>query len=322
MRGMDKFSFFILFGLSTPFVNAQNLVPNSSFEEVSTCNVSSLYDAMENSIVDWETYDYSTNSPDIFNECFSSGILQLPNSAFGYTFAQIGQGCAGLGFIPSTDHREVISVQLTNQLQQDSAYCVSFFVKNSKSENQEYYAKNLGVVFTQNPTNYSEVRSLEPAIFSELEITQNEWVEISGYYIASGTENYLHIGYWGNNLDYQNATDSQGLIYYYVDNINLITCNKDSLLSVVLELPNVITPNGDQINDLYNLKTHNIKSLEVQVYNRWGSMVLSYDGLKDSWDGNDQSGQSLVEGVYFVNVIAETKFGELLTKNEFVHLER
>ena len=320
MRGMDKFSFFILFGLSTPFVNAQNLVPNSSFEEVSTCNVSSLYDAMENSIVDWETYDYSTNSPDIFNECFSLATIQLPNNSFGHSFAQDGKGMAGFGLIPSTDYRESISTSLIAPLQKDSAYCISFFVKNSNAGNQNYYSKNLGLVFTEGSTNYEEIRTMEPTIFYEDEIDGDDWVEISNYYIAKGNESYLHFGYWGGTLDFYHASGSDGCIYYYVDNVSVRLCNKDSLLAVILDLPNIFTPNGDFVNDSYTINQHNLKTLDIQIMNRWGNLILRYDGLTYEWDGTDRHGISLPEGVYFINATAETIFGEVFSKSGFIHL--
>lgn len=62
--------------------------------------------------------------------------------------------------------------------------------------------------------------------------------------------------------------------------------------------------------------------MKVCIFNRWGNLILEYDGLTSSWNGTDQSCSILEDGVYFVKVIAETTFGELLSKQEFIHLFR
>ena len=39
--------------------------------------------------------------------------------------------------------------------------------------------------------------------------------------------------------------------------------------------------------------------INVEIYNRWGERVYSWDGENKSWDGNGVDGQPLSEGVYF-----------------------
>ena len=40
--------------------------------------------------------------------------------------------------------------------------------------------------------------------------------------------------------------------------------------------------------------------MNVEIYNRWGERVYSWDGENKSWDGNGVDGQPLSEGVYFL----------------------
>ncbi|MDR3094384.1 MAG: gliding motility-associated C-terminal domain-containing protein, partial [Bacteroidales bacterium] len=58
---------------------------------------------------------------------------------------------------------------------------------------------------------------------------------------------------------------------------------------VIDDLPNVFTPNGDGINDLF------LPTFNLQVYNRWG--LLLYQG-RDGWDGR-YKGKMLPAGTYF-----------------------
>lgn len=60
-------------------------------------------------------------------------------------------------------------------------------------------------------------------------------------------------------------------------------------------LPNIFTPNGDDINDFFEpIKNRYVKSIELAVYNRWGQLVFETDKPEIKWDGN-----KLSDGVYY-----------------------
>jgi gliding motility-associated-like protein len=66
----------------------------------------------------------------------------------------------------------------------------------------------------------------------------------------------------------------------------------------IIYIPNVFSPNGDQKNDLFEIKMGGVKSLEGEIYNHWGELVYSWrmpDGKW--WDGNYGLIQ-VPEGVY------------------------
>ncbi len=50
------------------------------------------------------------------------------------------------------------------------------------------------------------------------------------------------------------------------------------------ELPNVITPNGDQYNDTFQLPTQLLGSY-LEIYNRWGQAVYRNASYRNDWDG-------------------------------------
>lgn len=69
---------------------------------------------------------------------------------------------------------------------------------------------------------------------------------------------------------------------------------------IVLEFPNIFTPNGDEKNELFTpSKINNIESLSITIYNRWGSQVYTTSDLNINWDGKDDNGQRANDGVYF-----------------------
>lgn len=89
----------------------------------------------------------------------------------------------------------------------------------------------------------------------------------------------------------------------------------------VYELPNVFTPNGDGINDVF-VPTHAQLSLITQVkmviFNRWGNVLLETTEPMINWDGkNNRTGLPCSEGVYFYVCDVEFQGVEGLEKMHF-----
>ncbi|MBA3664081.1 MAG: gliding motility-associated C-terminal domain-containing protein [Bacteroidetes bacterium] len=73
----------------------------------------------------------------------------------------------------------------------------------------------------------------------------------------------------------------------------------------LVEVPELLTPNGDNKNDVFDIK--NIEYYpdnELQVFNRWGHLVYSMKGYKNEWEGSANangktSNGKLPTGTYF-----------------------
>lgn len=60
-------------------------------------------------------------------------------------------------------------------------------------------------------------------------------------------------------------------------------------------IPNIFTPNGDGLNDRFEIKNlHLYQENEISIINRWGNSVYEKKGYENIWDGN-----GLDEGTYF-----------------------
>lgn len=90
-------------------------------------------------------------------------------------------------------------------------------------------------------------------------------------------------------------------------------------------LPNVFTPNGDGVNDLFIPFPYKyIQDIDLNIFNRWGVLVFSTTNKDILWDGKStDSGELLVEGVYYyvckVNTI-RLKGIEQVELKGFVHV--
>jgi gliding motility-associated-like protein len=91
-----------------------------------------------------------------------------------------------------------------------------------------------------------------------------------------------------------------------------------------LEIPNIFTPNGDKINDVFFLKSANLVKISALIYDRWGHKV--YDLVSETgniaWDGKNQAGVDVAEGVYYYIIKATGADGKSFTQKGNVTLVR
>ncbi|MCZ4409866.1 HYR domain-containing protein [Cryomorphaceae bacterium 1068] len=74
----------------------------------------------------------------------------------------------------------------------------------------------------------------------------------------------------------------------------------DSLtIKVFIKIPNTITPDGDNVNDVWNIpEIHKYPDVTVTIFNRWGVEVFSSTGYNEPWDGTTE-GDDLPTGSYY-----------------------
>jgi gliding motility-associated-like protein len=88
----------------------------------------------------------------------------------------------------------------------------------------------------------------------------------------------------------------------------LHTVDKDirveiDILPTTVDFPNVFTPDGDEVNDVFKLITKNdvcFDNLSVTIYNRWGLKMFESNDLSFEWDGTTKNGAKCKEGVYYI----------------------
>jgi gliding motility-associated-like protein len=77
-----------------------------------------------------------------------------------------------------------------------------------------------------------------------------------------------------------------------------------SLEVPVVEFPDFFTPNGDGINDTWNIKGTNSNyypSTEIYIYNRFGKVIARVDLSEQGWDGT-YNGKRLPSDDYWVSI--------------------
>ena len=88
------------------------------------------------------------------------------------------------------------------------------------------------------------------------------------------------------------ATSTQTVLVKY--------CPPDS---IKITVPNVFSPNGDNINETWQPIVHNynytINNYECTIYDRWGIKVFSTTNINTAWDGKTTSGLTCNAGTYY-----------------------
>lgn len=71
----------------------------------------------------------------------------------------------------------------------------------------------------------------------------------------------------------------------------------------VVYIPNAFTPNGDAVNEFWNIRDLYVKDYNLVVYNKWGQLIYESTSKDDKWTGASNSGDIAPSDVYIYRLI-------------------
>lgn len=75
-------------------------------------------------------------------------------------------------------------------------------------------------------------------------------------------------------------------------------------VNIDFNVPNAFTPNGDGLNDMFNIQTDLLISYHITIYNRWGELMFSSDDIGKGWDGNvNDKPQEIGTYIYYIESV-------------------
>lgn len=298
----------------------QNLVFNGDFEQYSACPTDGSTPFQNpkeiEKCIGWKTPTYGTS--DYFNTCATGTNVDVPINALGEQIPFNGNGYLGGIFASYSGGGgddgytgmlwwEYIQGQFSQPLEAGKIY--KFSIEVTLAESSDLMINEFGVYFSDSPisslnsaplTVNPQIVFYEPSYFNNT----TDWIHLETYYIANGTEKFITIGNFRDDL----TTDTLGKIptyplavekatYFYIDNVVLTDTGDE------IQTPNVFTPNNDGVNDIWQPYFWDSDlNKEVYVLNRWGNIVYQGSLGGFSWDGKDLQGNLASEGVYFYRV--------------------
>jgi gliding motility-associated-like protein len=121
--------------------------------------------------------------------------------------------------------------------------------------------------------------------------------EIDGVFMGSGSDFQTSLNVAGLHKVTGYATNQFGCVSHVYDSVRI--------QGPIELIPNVITPNNDGHNDLFEIVGINNSVWDIDIVNRWGNLVHQERNYKGNWDGGNQPA-----GVYYYilkNAICDDK---------------
>jgi OmpA-OmpF porin, OOP family len=312
---MKRLFFFFLFCYWFLLGNAQNLVRNPGMDSSVTCP-NGLGDIINCQY--W--FNPTGNSPDYFHLC-RSGLA--PTNAIGWQMPYSDSAYLGFGTYVNINpnSREYVEGILITPLLTGKKYCVEIYL--SLANNCEAATAPVGIYFSDTLINipldsvfgaYLHNLPFTPQIEFPLVSDSANWVLVSDTFIANGGEQYFTIGNFRNSASIVVDTLYPFIVgfdsYYYLDNVSVYLCEDTAQPPPPVEpvssisIPNIFTPNGDNINDDFRIETENLTAYSLDIYNRWGVQVFTTASISQFWDGRTTSGIECSDGTYYYIISA------------------
>ena len=120
-----------------------------------------------------------------------------------------------------------------------------------------------------------------------------------------GTDPYTYLWTNGDTDSTTNLALSPGPLSVTIMDNN--ACTLDTIFRIAAMtpecVPNVFTPNNDQVNDFWNLEQAYLYSdTEITVWGRFGRKVFESVGYDVPWDGKTEKGNDVPDGVYYYHI--------------------
>ncbi|PCI96775.1 MAG: hypothetical protein COB15_09305, partial [Flavobacteriales bacterium] len=227
MKRFFLFTLIVLTFISNQLI-AQNLIPNPSFEAQDSCPTVRFHGLTL--VKDWTSPTNGT--PDYFHSC-GDWYYQTPKNT--YDTKDPYQGNAYIGIANNDNYREYTMSQLSSPLKKGRTYKVTMFA--STSNNSDYTSSGIGLYFTNN-SYFDRTGSKFIEVNPQIENTKNQiipsenWIKISGEFIAQGNEQFLIIGYFKEKMNFINISGKKPKLkhtYIFIDNVSTVLIKRPKL---------------------------------------------------------------------------------------------
>ena len=144
--------------------------------------------------------------------------------------------------------------------------------------------------------------------------------EIVSYTVNNGTNQTLNLNAAGTGIISINNPNTVSVEINLVNITNgscpkLINVSADAEV-ISCDIPKGVSPNGDGLNDTWDLRGYNVK--RVEIFNRYGTKVYSKSNYVDEWHGQSDDSNELPDGTYYYVV----EFNDSPVKTGWVYINR
>lgn len=135
-----------------------------------------------------------------------------------------------------------------------------------------------------------------------------EWFDENTPDAAFSQNNYVLVKNFSTSYYFVELKGANSSLCFYSDTV-YVNLQDESICKGAYKFPNIVTPNDDGINDVFelilgaeDLDDWKWKGVRLKIYNRWGLAV--YKSSKDlsgrpMWDCKEETGKYVASGTYF-----------------------
>ncbi len=232
---------FVFFFISSNIGQAQNLVPNGSFENYTICPNSWGRIYLATGWFQPHKYPGINNvnlgsSSDYYNSCDdSTSYVTVPSNITGYQYAHSGTAYAGIAYYTVQQNgngdREYIEVKLIQTLAANKKYNLKYYVNMSNWS--AWSVTRFDAHLSNDSLLHTSANLIKIPVIPQFEYygrindTLN-WVQVTGSFTAIGTENYLTLGNFHDGINSDTIAErpliypTLGGAYYYIDDVSLV----------------------------------------------------------------------------------------------------
>ena len=142
---------------------------------------------------------------------------------------------------------------------------------------------------------------------------QLTWPEYTGY--TSGVPyyfvqrsldgtNFANHAQVADTVFTETITNDSQVVYYRIRAVSNNGSAADSFSYVIrlirsnqLFYPEAFTPDGDGLNDTFEVNARYVTSFSMDIFNRWGELIFHTDDIESSWDGTYRN-ERVPQGTY------------------------
>ncbi len=298
---------YLLCWLSSAYAQT-NLVPNSSFENYTTCP---NFSGQLNYVTSWNNVNlvygsFSYGTPDFYHTCSTAPLASLPVNNYGTVNAFDGNAVVGLVIYnyDIVDYREYMSAQLSQPINPENTYNIKLRITGGTNQGYRFHSYNFGIVFSENPLNQAtwSIINEVPQIELDTMLNTSNWAEYSFTYTPDRTYNYLTLGSFRHDADI-NPIDNMSSVnkysYVYIDAIEVKNSNQTGIINNVISDFSVQKINNNLIISNPNKET----ITSVTISDIQGRLVQSESLIKH--DNFAIELGELNSGVYFATLNTE-----------------
>jgi gliding motility-associated-like protein len=89
-----------------------------------------------------------------------------------------------------------------------------------------------------------------------------------------------------------------------------------------VNIPNIFTPNGDGVNDSFEIECTDISDFNVKIYDLEGALMFESNSTEYQWDGATLDGRPAAAGNYYYFVVAKGADGKKYSEKGILRLVR